>query len=37
MLQRERADLLRQIMLVGAYDRTEGLAAAAELRRDLAP
>ena len=33
--QRELADLLRQVGGVAAHDRTEGLAAAAELRRRL--
>ena len=35
MLQRQRPHLLRQVVLVAADDRAEGLAAAAELRRRL--
>src|SRR5581483_4378501 len=35
VLERERADLLRQVMGMAAHDRAEGLAAAAELRRRL--
>ena len=35
VLERERPHLLRQVVLVAAHDRPEGLAAAAELRRRL--